>query len=127
MSLQWFRLAGEFAYSMNGLEFAAGKNDSIALAKKFEIRRTGTSSLQLTTGSLAEPETVLGAVTTGAFGAQQSASLLAGLKSELSINDWQLSASGMVSLTGAQNRGGVTQVHYTDSGIQFCSGSVTTN
>ena len=107
MSLQWFRLAGEFAYSMNGLEFAAGKNDSIALAKKFEIRRTGTSSLQLTTGSLAEPETVLGAVTTGAFGAQQSASLLAGLKSELSINDWQLIASGMVSLTGAQNRGGV--------------------
>ena len=111
MTLQWFRLAGESTYSRNGLEFAAGKNDSIALAKKFELRRTGTTSFQLTTGSLAEPETVLGAVTTGAFGAQQSASLMAGLKSELSINDWQLSASGMVSLTGAKNRGGV--IRYT--------------
>ena len=107
MSLQWFRLAGESAYSKNGLEFAAGKNDAIALAKKLELRRTGTSSLQLTTGALTEPETVLGAITTGAFGTQQSASLLAGLKSELSINDWQLSAAGMVSLTGAENRGGV--------------------
>ena len=106
-SLQWFRLVGESAYSKNGLEFAAGRNDSIALAKKLELRRTGTSSLQLTTGALTEPETVLGAITTGAFGAQQSASLLAGLKSELSINDWQLSAAGMVSLTGAENRGGV--------------------
>ena len=107
MSLQWFRLAGESTNFMNGLEFAAGKNDSVALAKKFELRRTGTSSLQLTTGSLAEPETVLGAITTGAFGAQQSASLMAGLKSEHSINDWQLSASGMASLTGAKNRRGV--------------------
>ena len=107
ISQQWFRLAGESDYSMNGIEFAAGKNDSIALAKNFELRRTGTSSLQLTTGSLAEPETVLGAITTGAFGTQQSASLLTGLKSELSINDWQLSASGMVSLTVAENRDGV--------------------
>ena len=107
MSLQWFRLAGESAYSMNGLEFAAGKNDSIALAKKFELRRTGTSSLQLTTGALAEPETVLGAITTGAFGAQHSASLLTGVKSKLSVNDWQLSAAGMVSLTGVKSRDGV--------------------
>ena len=107
MSLQWFRLAGESTNFMNGLEFAAGKNDSVALAKNFELRRSGTSSLQLTTGSLAEPETVLGAITTGAFGTQQSASLLTGLKSELSINDWQLSASGMVSLTVAENRDGV--------------------
>ena len=107
MSLQWFRLAGESAYSRNGLQYAAGKNDSIALAKKFELRRSGTSSLQLTTGSLAEPETVLGAITTGAFGTQQSATLLTGLKSELSFNDWQLSASGMVSLTVAENRNGV--------------------
>ena len=63
--------------------------------------------MQLTTGALAEPETVLGAITTGAFGAQHSASLLTGVKSKLSVNDWQLSVAGMVSLTGVGSHDGV--------------------
>ena len=107
MSLQFIRLAGETAHVQNDLEFTAGKNDAIAFAKKFEIQRTEKSSLQLTAGSLVEPETTLGSMSTGAFGTQHSASLLTGLKSELTFNTWRLSASGMLSLTSTNNNTGV--------------------
>ena len=107
MSLQFIRLAGETAHVQNDLEFTAGKNDAIAFAKKFEIQRTGKSSLQLTAGSLVEPETTLGSMSTGAFGTQHSASLLSGLKSELTFNTWRLSVSGMLSLTSTNNNTGV--------------------
>ena len=107
MSLQFIRLAGETAHVQNDLEFTAGKNDAIAFAKKFEIRRTEKSSLQLTAGSLVEPETTLGSMSTGAFGTQYSASLLSGLKSELTFNTWRLSVSGMLSLTSTNNNTGV--------------------
>ena len=107
MSLQFIRLAGETAHVQNDLEFTAGKNDAIAFAKKFEIQRTQKSSLQLTAGSLVEPETALGSMSAGAFGTQHSASLFTGLKSEHSINAWRLSASGMLSLTATNNSTGV--------------------
>ena len=107
MSLQFIRLAGATAHVQNDLEFAAGKNDAIAFAKKFEIQRTEKSSLQLTAGSLVEPETTLGSMYTGAFGTQHSVSLLSGLKSELTFNTWRLSASGMLSLTSTNNNTGV--------------------
>ena len=107
MSLQFIRLAGETSHVQNDLEFTAGKNDAIAFAKKFEMQRTEKSSLQLTAGSLVEPETTLGSMSTGAFGTQHSASLLSGLKSELTFNTWRLSASGMLSLTSTNNNTGV--------------------
>ena len=107
MSLQFIRLAGETAHVQNDLEFTAGKNDAIAFAKKFEIRKTEKSSLQLTAGSLVEPETTLGSMSTGAFGTQHSASLLSGLKSELTFNTWRLSVSGLLSLTSTNNNTGV--------------------